>query len=157
MSAQQPAVSAGAAPASPSSSGPLRKNAAGGAGILTYEWSNGDIEETTSGLAAGTYYVSVTDGNNCVSVDTVDIASVDGICLEVPSGFSPNADGVNDYWNIYGTEFYSDLTIEVYNRWGTLLFSSVGYADPWNGLNTRGKEVPQKTQHLGAGDLLLLP
>ncbi len=46
---------------------------AGGSGGFTYEWSNGGIGATQSGLTAGTYFVTVSDSDNCTSTSTIDI------------------------------------------------------------------------------------
>ena len=61
--------------------------------------------------------------------------------------FTPNQDGKNDTWNIQGTEFFNEVTIEVYNRWGDLIFryngSGIGYSDAdnqWDG-TYKGKKI----------------
>ncbi|MBC7776840.1 MAG: HYR domain-containing protein [Phycisphaerae bacterium] len=45
----------------------------GGNGIFSFNWSNGDTIPTTTGLTAGTYIVSVTDGENCTASATIVI------------------------------------------------------------------------------------
>ncbi|MBU1719218.1 MAG: gliding motility-associated C-terminal domain-containing protein, partial [Bacteroidetes bacterium] len=45
--------------------------ASGGTGNLTYVWSSGALSATATGLCAGEYYVSVTDANTCLEIDTV--------------------------------------------------------------------------------------
>ena len=46
----------------------------GGNGAFTYTWSTGETTETVSNLAAGTYVVSITDGENCTASTSVVIA-----------------------------------------------------------------------------------
>ncbi|HAI84549.1 MAG TPA: hypothetical protein DCL43_12865, partial [Chitinophagaceae bacterium] len=52
---------------------------------------------------------------------------------EIPTAFSPNGDGINDTWIIKYLESYPGCTVEVFNRYGQSVFSSRGYATPWNG------------------------
>jgi gliding motility-associated-like protein len=51
----------------------------------------------------------------------------------IPNAFSPNGDGVNDTWDIYSVTGNSEVIVEIYNRWGELIFYSKGYSEPWNG------------------------
>ena len=46
--------------------------------------------------------------------------------------FTPNGDGINDYWIIPGIENYANALIKVYNRWGHEVFASKGYKNDWN-------------------------
>lgn len=86
-----------------------------------------------------TYVVSVTDANNCFAgADTVKI-EVDDSCnviivpaMELPTAFSPNNDGKNDFFRVLGNGIES-VQFSVYNRWGALLFSSVSQDNGWDG------------------------
>lgn len=60
----------------------------GGNGIFSYLWSNGATTATASGLAAGTYIVSVTDGENCTATASVTIAQ--------PALLLPNASATGE-------------------------------------------------------------
>ena len=51
----------------------------------------------------------------------------------IPNAFSPNGDGTNDTWEVFSIIGNSDVIVEIYNRWGELIFYSKGYSDPWNG------------------------
>jgi len=53
--------------------GTASANPTGGSGTYTFEWSNAETTATISGLAAGTYTVTVTDSNNCTAVQTVEV------------------------------------------------------------------------------------
>jgi gliding motility-associated-like protein len=56
--------------------------------------------------------------------------------LQPMSAFSPNGDGVNEYWVITNIERYPDATVEVFNRWGERVFESKSnYNNDWNGSN----------------------
>ena len=51
----------------------------------------------------------------------------------VPSAFTPNGDGINDTWVIKYLESYTGATVEVFNRFGQKVYSSIGYTIPWDG------------------------
>jgi gliding motility-associated-like protein len=53
--------------------------------------------------------------------------------VSIPTGFSPNNDGANDTWTISGLENYPNATINVFNRWGQLLFEGGPSNPTWNG------------------------
>jgi gliding motility-associated-like protein len=66
--------------------------------------------------------------------------------LIVFQGFSPNGDGKNDTWIIPGIEKHPNNTVQVFNRWGSLVFEQKGYSNnnPWDG-QWNGKELPGGT------------
>lgn len=51
----------------------------------------------------------------------------------VPNSFSPNGDGINDFWNITAIETYANSKVKIMNRYGQPVFESSGYEKPWNG------------------------
>ena len=55
-------------------------------------------------------------------------------CLFIPSIFTPNSDGLNDTFDIYGIEYYPDASVFIYDRWGVKKFESINniYV-PWDG------------------------
>ncbi|MBI2966199.1 MAG: gliding motility-associated C-terminal domain-containing protein [Bacteroidetes bacterium] len=70
-----------------------------------------------------------------------------GSALNIPTSFSPNGDGVNDSWILRGIENYPDATVEIFNRWGSKVFSSEkGYPEPWDG-KYGGNKVPAATYY----------
>ena len=92
-----------------------------------------------------TYVVTVTNILGCENSDSVTI--VVNKRLEVVSGFSPNGDGVNDYWELDFIEKYPSAVIEVYNRWGQKVFESeTGYPVPWDGI-FEGEPLPVGTYY----------
>ncbi len=65
--------------------------------------------------------------------------------LLIPNAFSPNGDGINDYYVIDG-QFKNEVAeskLEVFNRWGTVIFRSKGkyYEDDWDGKSNSGDMV----------------
>ncbi len=64
----------------------------------------------------------------------------------IPNIFSPNGDGVHDRWVIDYLNTYPGSTVDIYNRYGQLIFHSDGYAVPWDG-TVGGKPVPVGTYY----------
>lgn len=87
-----------------------------------------------------TYTLTVTDTiSGCTATDYVTVTVNKG--LFIPNTFSPNNDGENDTWEILGIETYPDCLVNIYNRWGQLVFQSTGYnkEKAWNGEGKVGK------------------
>jgi gliding motility-associated-like protein len=68
----------------------------------------------------------------------------------IPEGFSPNGDGVNDTWFIRGILDYPKNHVQIFNRWGNLVFETDGYKNDWNGttifgLTIGGNDLPEGT------------
>jgi len=77
------------------------------------------------------FTVSILDANGCANSDTVTVYVYPQI--KIPNGFSPNGDGKNDVWQLDMIYLFPNNEVEVYNRWGELLFYSKGYPVPFNG------------------------
>jgi gliding motility-associated-like protein len=77
-----------------------------------------------------TYKIKVTTGEGCVVEGEVRVLVID---LTIPNGFSPNNDGINDTWEIAGIKDFAGCVVEIYNRWGNVLYRSLGYEKPWDG------------------------
>jgi gliding motility-associated-like protein len=79
-----------------------------------------------------TYTVTYTDANGCMSADTVNIF-YDPI-LYVPNTFTPGNDplGVNDLFYAQGGNI-AEFKMEIYNRWGELVYTLEGLDDTWDG------------------------
>ncbi len=65
-------------------------------------------------------------------------------CVEkilISQGFSPNGDNNNDFWKIFLVENFPKNKVEVYNRWGNLVFATAGYDNidiVWRGTSNKG-------------------
>ena len=120
----------------------------GGTPEYYYSWSNGEYSNTIENLSTGEYIVTVTDINNCSSIDTVYIE----IPLLIPSVITPNNDGKNDTWQVSGVSQYEKITINIFNRWGDVVYSysssgidySLNIEKQWNG-EFSGKMLPLGT------------
>ncbi len=120
-------------------------------GAVSYSWSptTGLSDSTISNPVANptittTYYVTGTSTNGCIATDSVIVTVLPSI--KFPDGISPNGDGSNDTWIIDFIEQYPENVVEIYNRWGELLFHAEGYEQNWDG-TYNGKELPIGTYY----------
>ncbi len=107
--------------------------------------SNATVAAPTSAPAITTWFtVTVTSSNGCVSLDSVLVTVIPEVVI--PTGFTPNGDGWNDTWVIDFIDLFPECEVEIYNRWGEMLFRSVGYQRPWEG-KYNGGFVPVGTYY----------
>ncbi|BAU53323.1 gliding motility-associated C-terminal domain-containing protein [Mucilaginibacter gotjawali] len=69
----------------------------------------------------------------CESARTEVKITVGLSALNIPNTFTPNNDGVNDFWLLKGIENYPDAMVRIFNRYGQKVFESKGYTQPFNG------------------------
>jgi gliding motility-associated-like protein len=123
---------------------PLMLTANGGS---TYLWNGpNNLTVTSSSLNipatvpanAGQYTVTVTDNNGCINRQTL-LVEIDKCSCEVfvPEGFSPNGDGAHDAFVISCIE-NKETKIQIFNRWGNLVYKSDIYNNDWNGTCNTG-------------------
>jgi gliding motility-associated-like protein len=146
-----PPVDAGADVQIPTG-GSINLNANGVVTGWEYTWEPGeflDNPNVTNPLASPEettmFYVTVVDDNGCSSTDSILVEVLPGIVF--PDGISPNGDGFNDVWRIDNIDLFDDAIVEVYNRWGQMLFQSPpGYPVPWDG-KYKGEDLPVGTYY----------
>lgn len=90
------------------------------------------------------YLLTVTTNKGCSDTSSMFIKVLKD--PPVPNIFSPNGDGVHDTWVIPFLDSYPGCTVEIVNRYGYLIYRSVGYATPWDG-KVNGKDVPVGTYY----------
>ncbi len=61
--------------------------------------------------------------------------------IVIPEGFSPNGDGINDYFVIKNIELYPNNHILIFNRWGNKLYEGKPYMNKWDGRNYEGGNI----------------
>jgi len=92
-----------------------------------------------------TYTLQLTSTIGCgIATDDVFVRVYKKVT--VPNAFSPNGDGINDVWNIKNLITYPDAQIQVFNRYGQVVFEANGYAQPWDG-KYNGSHLPGGTYY----------
>ncbi|MCM0666844.1 PKD domain-containing protein [Flavobacterium tyrosinilyticum] len=80
------------------------------------------------------------------SANNQDTATVSPNCLKIYNEFSPNDDGQNDFFYIDCIERYPDNQLEIFNRWGNLVYYQKGYKNTWDGKEEgSAKTLPEGT------------
>jgi gliding motility-associated-like protein len=118
---------------------------------LNYQWTpplylNSDIDSIpkTTPLGDITYRLNLTGIGGCMVTDTIFVKLL--LAPIIPNAFSPNGDGIHDRWRIQYLESYPGATVDVYDRYGMLVFSSIEYAVDWDGTRN-GKSLPIGTYY----------
>lgn len=112
----------------------------GGPEGASYLWQDGSTTDTYVAERTGVYHVTA-NKNGCAATDTIQVSYEKCDCLfSVPSVFTPNADGKNDFFTaiIEPTCPVSEYIMQIYNRWGERVFTAKTPADKWDG-NHRGQ------------------
>ena len=118
----------------------------GPASLTNWNWYFGD--STASNIQnpphiynnPGNYMITlaVKDINGCIDTVRKEISVV--LLPDIPTAFSPNNDGQNDYFLVRGGPFKS-INVRIYNNWGQLIFETNDQLDGWNG-TFNGTEQP---------------
>ncbi|EZH73046.1 hypothetical protein ATO12_18700 [Aquimarina atlantica] len=74
-----------------------------------------------------TYTVLFTSNQGCIEEDTVTVYVEAQEEDQTRYGFSPDGDGINEYWEIHNIENYPNNKVSIYNRWGDIVFEVEGY------------------------------
>jgi gliding motility-associated-like protein len=130
----------------------VKLDGATGGGSVTHYWTPADYLDDPNSLTPIaspvndiTYTLHVTADNGCGSAHSPVFVKVYKK-VTVPNTFSPNADGINDTWNIDALITYPDCLVSVYNRYGNQVYQSRGYGKAWNG-SYNGRQLPTGTYY----------
>ena len=132
-------------------------NVSGGANeIVSYTINNG-ANQTLNLNASGTGIISITNPTTViVEINLVNITNglcsklltisgdADVVSCDIPKGVSPNGDGLNDTWDLSG---YNVKKVEIFNRYGTKVYSKSNYVDEWHGQSDNSNELPDGTYY----------
>lgn len=107
------------------------------AGDYEYSLDNSNYQSSPvfTGLQSGVYTVYVRDINRCGMIFQQVYA------LSYPNFFTPNGDGIHDYWNVRYSSYEPNLKVVIYDRYGKIIKSLRGSDFGWDG-TYNGKLVP---------------
>lgn len=120
-------------------------------GAVAYHWEFGDggqsSEENPQYFYAetGLFPVTLTAYNayfECPTDTVVWLSIIPDGDLYLPNAFSPNGDGINDLFQIYG-EGFRNFELQIFNRWGERLALFNDPSRGWDGRNAHGQAVPE--------------
>jgi|GEM_PF-700120 len=122
-------------------------------GGFFYEWSptNSLIYQYTADpdvepIETTTYYLyGADDARRCHALDTVTVFVEPSNDIVIYNTFTPNQDGNNDTWYIGNIRKYPNNRVEIYNRYGKLVYKINGYSNTWDGKSFLGEELPAAT------------
>ncbi len=106
----------------------------------SYKWQDSSTAPTFSVTQTGKYTVTVTDTSGCKGSGSIKV-TVDCSDIYFPAAFTPNGDGKNDLFGPAGNNLspVKNYRLEVYNRYGEIVFVSTDPFYKWNG-NFRGEK-----------------
>ncbi len=106
----------------------------------------GATAQTYIPTVTGFYFVSVADPYGCGALASVPFQVIlDIVAEDIPQGFSPNGDGINDRFEIKNMDQFPASSLIVMNRWGQQVFSQQPYQNAFNGVGSSGKDLPDGT------------
>jgi gliding motility-associated-like protein len=106
--------------------------------------SSGSLNVTFQPQQDSVYTVIITYGNGCKLYDTiqVNVATANNQDWKIPNTFTPNGDGINDYFKLINTPYLSSFHIWIFDRWGGKVFESTQSDFLWDGTNQFDGEKP---------------
>ncbi len=102
-------------------------------GEILYTWSAPDLSTlscsvcsapVTKPLFSTGYRVDAIDDKGCEASDRITITVAKPTDIAVPTGFTPNGDGVNDILNVHGRTGATVKVFRIFDRWGELLYET---------------------------------
>lgn len=118
---------------------------AGGVYPYHYLWNNSAADSAVTGLMPGTYSVTVTDMHSCeVHVEAI-VAEDSCFEIRIYDVITPNGDGVNDVWVIEGLSRYPQNTVQIFDKWGDLVYETSNYRNEWYGQGKESALLPDGT------------
>ncbi len=102
-----------------------------------YIWGNGSTNSSISVSKTGNYSVVITK-DNCSVEQAVYVEFIPcENCIHIPNAFTPNGDEINDRFRVLSECIVDQFSIQIYNRWGEIVYESINHNEGWNG-TTKG-------------------
>jgi len=108
-----------------------------------------DMDIFPASLGSDTIVLTITDYNGCLTSDTLVIfpCNLEVLFQDMPNTITPNGDDENDVWNIPYMDFFDDAILEIFDRWGRLVYRTTNVLEePWNG-TSGGRNLPMDSYY----------
>jgi gliding motility-associated-like protein len=105
-----------------------------GANNLNFTHNNNNIS------IAGCYFITSLDSNANESTPSDTVCADNCPVYALPNIFTPNGDGTNDFFKPFPYKYIESIDMQIYNRWGGLIFSTKDPEILWNGTNQQSKQ-----------------
>jgi gliding motility-associated-like protein len=123
-----------------------------GNGINSWQWDFGSSNSNQQNPqfefpGPGTYTVSllVSTPNGCIDSVSQIIEVKSDFSFYVPNAFTPNDDGINDYFYPSGLGISNDgYEFSIFNRWGQMIWNTNEFGETWDGKAIGGSDLVQQ-------------
>lgn len=122
----------------------------GNSPVFQWKVNNADVGTnnsiySTNSLKNGDVVTCVLTDNGCTTPITGNSITMTVLVppgITIPTAFTPNNDGINDQWQIEALSGYPNCMVDIFTRYGTMIFHSKGYSQPWDGTFKGNKLAP---------------
>ncbi|MDD2634311.1 MAG: choice-of-anchor L domain-containing protein [Bacteroidales bacterium] len=120
--------------------GEILLSVSGGTAPYRYVYDNNTYYNNEfTNMPPGNYMFTIIDNNNCTAYSLNAIIEESDIdCLEIPNAFTPNGDGINDRWEIENIDMFPNARVQIFNRWGQVVFETRSNEQLWDGTSSMG-------------------
>ena len=104
----------------------------------TYKWSVSDLNRSeiyVSNLKTGDKLIELEVSSCADTVHAEVLVQINDCKLMIPNVFTPNSDGINDYFYIKGLDYYPGSSLTILDRKGTVVYQSLDYKNNWKADN----------------------
>lgn len=117
-----------------------------GSGSMSNQYTQStNLTNGQSGTLLITYTLNHQTCDATIDTIQIDISVCSSVFTDIPTLFTPNSDGDNDYFEIDNLHIlYPNCEVKIVNRWGNIVYESTGYAEPWDG-RFKGEDLPLGT------------
>jgi gliding motility-associated-like protein len=105
----------------------------------SYVWSNDSLSRIVILQEPGTYGVTIITERGCTANFETTVKQECIEALYVPNSFTPDGDGINDAWFVYGVNIMN-YHLQLYNRMGEMFYESYDLSKPWLGQRRDGNQ-----------------
>jgi len=100
--------------------------------IFTFEWVDSYAPDSIINGISSWYFFTLNGTNGCVIQDSIYL-NLANCADQLPNVFTPNGDGVNDYFSIDEALLYPKNQLIITNRWGQVVYETIGYRNDFGG------------------------